>query len=192
MIKIPLNNKTSVKVYEGYIRRVQRMIKILSEENQKELLMEINSHIHESLQKSEPENETNELLDTLERLGEPEDFLIEMVADRKMEQAAKTGNPIDLLQALRLNIGRGIKHVLLAILYFFSFCLTLLVPLKLIFPNNVGYFKQGDAFASFGYISDNEGLTEVLGWWFIPMIIGIIVVLYYGILWALKTQIKNK
>jgi len=51
MIKIPLNNKTSVKVYEGYIRRVQRMIKILSEENQKELLMEINSHIHESLQK---------------------------------------------------------------------------------------------------------------------------------------------
>lgn len=167
------------------------MTKALSKGGQQEIVMEIESHMYESLQKTSSESEIDALLATLEKLGEPEDFLVEMVADRKMEEAAESGNPLHLLQAFRMNIGKGIGHVLLAILYFFTFIFSLLIPLKLIFPHNVGYFKQANDFVFFGYLSDHEASMEILGWWFIPLVMGVVVLLYFSIVSLLRLLVKR-
>lgn len=190
-MKLSFHTKTAQKVCESYFKRVTRMTKELSTEDQQDILLEIESHIYESLQKSSSENEMDTLVSTLEKLGEPEAFLVEMVADRKVKEAARTANPLHLIQALRLNISKGISYVFFAILFLLTFCFTLLIPLKLIFPDNIGYFESSSGQFSFGYFSNIEGFTELLGWWFLPLVMIVVVFLYFSIVFSLRLRINR-
>jgi|GEM_PF-3068138 len=49
MKKLQFEEKSAQKISDSYIRRVKRVTKILSKEDQKEILMEINSYIHEGM-----------------------------------------------------------------------------------------------------------------------------------------------
>ncbi|MEO0583535.1 MAG: hypothetical protein AAF135_15025 [Bacteroidota bacterium] len=189
---IVLHNKAAQKVCESYLKRVSRMTQVLSKEGQQDILLEIESHIYESLQQHSLDNELDALLAILEKLGEPEEFLVEMVAERKMEEAARTANPLHLIHAFRLNISRGIAYVFMALLYLFTFCFTLLIPLKLIFPAQVGLFKEAGRFVSFGYLSKTEGTSEVLGGWFIPLVLGIVIILYFSIVVSLRLLTQRR
>jgi hypothetical protein len=80
------------------MKRVIKATNSLSTENQNDIYMEINSHIYESLQNKKNENEIELTLDIIERLGIPEEVLKPLVADKKLEQATKTFNPIHILK----------------------------------------------------------------------------------------------
>jgi hypothetical protein len=80
------------------MKRVIKSTNSLSTENQNDIYMEINSHIYESLQNKKNENEIELTLDIIERLGIPEEVLKPLVADKKLEQATKTFNPIHILK----------------------------------------------------------------------------------------------
>lgn len=99
MKNIELTSTTAQGIYNDYLKRVEKCITILSKEDKKELLMEINSHIFEGMQRFSDNNETDNLLTVLEKLGVPEEFLKPVIADKKIAQAVRTFNPKDVLQA---------------------------------------------------------------------------------------------
>lgn len=197
MRNIEFSDKNATLLYDKYICEVKRVIIPLEKEDQEDILMELNSHIYESMQHNTSGSETDKITESLERLGDPRKTLALLVADRKLQQATKTFNPLHVMKALSLNLSNGFIYVLFSISYLFLFCFTFLVFAKLIFPRNTGLFiGEDDLF--FGFITNmtDNSLPEVLGYWFIPVILLGMVITYLFITLLLrlkyKLNLKNK
>ncbi|RRQ45225.1 HAAS domain-containing protein [Chryseobacterium sp. SC28] len=189
--KIQFKNADSQKIYENYLKQIQSAIKKLNQEDQNDILMEMNSHIYESMSKNEDENdELKNLINTLDKIGIPNDVLKPLVAEKKLNQATKTFNPIHIFEALILNFSYGIIYFIFFILYLFLFSFVVLIFAKLFYPNNVGFFyKKGEIFQYGGFI-ENEKLQnyEILGNWFIPVTILLAILFYFLITLLLKLK----
>ena len=189
---IKFNEVASQRIYNDYMKRVIKATNSLSTKNQNDIYMEINSHIYESLEnkknENENENEIELILDIIERLGIPEEVLKPLVADKKLEQATKTFNPIHIFKALILNFTNGISYVIFFILYLLLFGFVFLIFAKIIYPAEVGMFVQNNKIIAMGYISmeDNQNVKEILGNWFIPFTLICIIVFYIFITFLLK------
>ena len=75
--EIVFRDQNSKRIYLDYIARIQQATKVLDKENQQEILLEINSHIYESLMDNAAgeKGEVEKLLDVVEKLGQSEVFL---------------------------------------------------------------------------------------------------------------------
>ncbi len=175
MKPIEFEQKAAQRIYDDYIKRINRTVATLSKADQYDILLEFNSHIYESMQGSNKESEIDSLLDVLQKLGAPEEVLIQLVADKKMEQATKSFNPAHIFKALVLNISNGISYTIFAILYLILGIGVISIGAKILYPSKVGFFVYEKGW-SIG-IADNSG-TEVLGNWFIPVMLGAILLLY--------------
>ena len=63
------------KILALYDKRVLHIIKPLGEKDRRDIKMELDSHIYESMARNPKADEVTTLLLALERLGEPENFL---------------------------------------------------------------------------------------------------------------------
>jgi hypothetical protein len=153
---------------------------MLSAEDQRELLMELNSHIYEATHTANPQTEVEVLVDTIEKLGPPEETLQPVIAHRKTQQAVRSFNPGHIFQALHLNISNGIGYIILSCIYVLIIAMGILVILKLIYPSHTGLFMYDGHFLAFGFTTElRQGASESLGSWFIPAVFGIMIVLYF-------------
>jgi uncharacterized membrane protein len=186
--KIKFSQIASQRIYSEYMKRVKKATNSLSKEDQNDIYMEFNSHIYESLQNKNNANEIDLLLDVTERLGTPEEVLKPLVADKKLEQATKTFNPLHVFEALVLNFTNGISYVFFFLLYLLLFAFVILIFAKIINPSEVGMFMQNKSIIAMGYIKtdDNKNVREVLGNWFIPFTLLCILVFYFLITALLK------
>jgi hypothetical protein len=175
MKPIEFEHKAAQRIYDDYVKRINRTVATLSKADQYDILLEFNSHIYESMQGSNKESEIDSLLDVLQKLGAPEEVLIQLVADKKMEQATKTFNPAHIFKALVLNISNGISYTIFVILYLILGVGVFSIGAKIFYPDKVGFFVYEKGW-SIG-IGENSG-TEVLGNWFIPVMLVAIILLY--------------
>ncbi|HWW38569.1 HAAS signaling domain-containing protein [Pedobacter sp.] len=189
LTKIPFTDKSSIRIYQEYLDRIQRATKSLSKEDQLEIMMELNSHIYENFSQKRSDNEIEQLLDILQKLGSPEEVLKPLVADKKLTQATRTFNPIHIFKALILNIGNGLSYIIFFLLYLCLFAFIFLIGAKTFMPDRVGlFYKKGSTFI-LGMSSNYPG-HEILGNWFIPVMIVLTIVLYLLLTFLLK--IKNR
>ena len=179
MKAIEFETSAAQKIYDDYIYRVAKTISILSEEDRIETLMEINSHIYEATSASINNDEVDNLLVVTERLGRPEEFLLPVVAEKKKIQAQNSFNPKHIWQALKLNISQGIFYVILSLLYLFLSAFGFLVVTKLVAPDHTGLFYLNEQFEAFGFVSNTDGLNEVMGYWFVPLVLLSAIALYF-------------
>ena len=174
--------------------QVKKTVKPLDTKEQNEILMEINSHIYEGLQRNKTNNEIDRLLDILDKLGVPEEMLKPLVADKKLEQATRTFNPLHIFKALSLNITNGISYVIFFILYLCLFGFVFLIYAKIKNPKGVGLFFENNQFLALGKINpeylENSSYTEVLGNWFIPVMV--LAILLFYLLITLLLKVKRK
>jgi hypothetical protein len=192
MKRIIFTNPTAQKIYGDYFKRVSRCINILSEDDQREMLMEINSHVYEATHTALPENEIDVLMDTFEKLGAPEEVLQPLVAYKKIQQATRSFNPKHIIQALYLNIFNGIGYFILAMVYLLILALGSLIVIKLISPSHTGLFVKDDHFFVFGYTTNlPAGVNELLGNWFIITVI-VLMTLFYFLNTLLFRLLKGK
>lgn len=187
---IEFKNTDTQRIYNEYINRSKRAVKILSVEDQEDCLMEINSYIYEYIQNNPQELELTALLNILERLGDPEITLKEVVATKKIDQAVKTFNAKHLIEALLLNLKNGVVYVILFIMALFGTSFPILIILKLIYPKLTGLYVGEHTFY-FGIAPKRAGVSEVLGEWFIPVVILLSILFYFIIIFLLKL-VKNK
>jgi hypothetical protein len=175
MKQLEFKQQAAQRIYEDYIKRINRTIASLSKADQQDIQLEFNSHIYESMQGSTLESEIDSLLDVLQKLGAPEEVLIQLVADKKLEQATRTFNPAHIFKALALNISNGVSYTIFIILYLILGIGVFSVGAKIFYPDKVGFYVYEKGW-SIG-IGENSG-TEVLGNWFIPVMLGVLLVLY--------------
>jgi uncharacterized membrane protein len=189
---IKFEEKASQRIYNDYMKRIKRATASLSKMNQDDIYMEFNSHIFEAIQHKNEANELDSLLDIIEKLGMPEEVLKLLVADKKLEQATKTFNPVHVFKALVLNFTNGISYIFFSILYLFLFGFVILIFAKIINPSLVGLFMKKDSLSFFvlGIFNPEDRLknqvTEVLGNWFIPVMLLSIIIFYFLITLLLK------
>jgi hypothetical protein len=175
MKQLEFKQEAAQRIYDDYIKRINRTVATLSKADQEDIQLEFISHIYESMQGSNKESEIDSLLDVLQKLGAPEEVLTQLVADKKLEQATKTFNPAHIFKALALNISNGISYTIFAILYLILGIGVFSVGAKIFFPDKVGFYVYEKGW-SIG-IGENSG-TEVLGNWFIPVMLGVLLLLY--------------
>lgn len=189
---IKFNQEASKRVYNDYLKRVKKATTSLSKESQDDIYMEINSHIFEAIQQNGKTNEIDALLDILEKLGAPEEVLKPLVADKKLEQATKTFNPIHIFKALVLNLTNGVSYMIFFFLYLLLLGFVFLIFAKIIHPAEVGLFYKNASFTVLGMSSETNqaGVREVLGNWFIPAMLFLVVLFYMLITLMLKFK-KN-
>ena len=193
--EIEFKDKNAKRIYRNYIHSVQNTVKILDKENQQEILMEINSHIYEGLaSRSESKEELDNLLDVLEKLGQPDVFLKPLVAEKKLDEATQTFNPIKIAKALILNIGNGVSYIIFAVLYLFLFGFLFLIVAKIVNPEHVGFFYRANDIFILGIYNNPDGVSyaqyEQLGNWFIPAMLLSAAILYILLTLLLKLK-KN-
>lgn len=192
--EIKFEDTASKRIYDNYIKRIKRTIRPLPLQDQNEVMMEFNSHIYEALQHQNQKKEINRLLDVIEKLGEPEEVLKPLVADKTMDQATKTFNPVHIFKALMLNITNGISYIIFFILYLFLFGFVFLIYAKITNPQDVGLFFENNQFLALGKINleylESSSYTEVLGNWFIPVMV--MAVLLFYLLITLLLKLKRK
>lgn len=167
---LKFNQATTSRVYLDYMKRVAKVTRSLSAYQREDVHMEITSHIYEAMQQKTEVDETNHLLDVLERLGAPEEILKPLVADRKLELATKTFNPVHVFSAMVLNFTNGIAYVIFALLYLFLFSFVFLAGAKIFYPDQIGLFYFSPTHWTLGFMEDGykAGSAELLGNWFIP------------------------
>ena len=188
-VKLSFNDNGSQGLYDNYIDRVQHVIKTLSESDQLDILLEINSHIFESLKFTHSRNEYSALIDVLENIGPPETVLQPLVADKKLEQATRSFNPIHVFKALILNVSNGIFYFIISVFYALLTMISIIILGKVLFPDYVGvYIKPGEMFMIGSPIHESASLRqyEVLGDWFIPVMSILVIVLYFGLTLVLR------
>ena len=191
--KIEFKDKNAQRVYENYINSLRNVLKPILETDRQEVLMEFNSHIYEHLQNNKSEKEIDVLLNSIDKLGSPEEILKPLIADKLLEKATKSFNPIQILKALLLNITNGISYIIFFVLYLSLGAFVFLIFAKL-FNSNVGmYYKEGK-FQVLGLMKENDGYKEVLGYWFVPVMLITIITLYFTITLILKAKrtLNNK
>ncbi len=175
MKQLEFKQQAAQRIYDDYIKRINRAVASLSKADQQDIQLEFNSHIYESMLGSTLETEIDSLLDVLQKLGAPEEVLIQLVADKKLEQATRTFNPAHIFKALALNISNGISYTIFIILYLILGVGVFSVGAKIFYPDKVGFYVYEKGW-SIG-IGENSG-TEVLGNWFIPVMLGVLLVFY--------------
>ena len=175
MKQLEFKQEAAQRIYDDYIKRINRTVATLSNADQQDIQLEFNSHIYESMQGSNKESEIDSLLDVLQKLGAPEEVLTQLVADKKLEQATRTFNPAHIFKALALNISNGISYTIFIILYLILGIGVFSVGAKIFYPDKVGFYVYEKGW-SIG-IGENSG-TEVLGNWFIPVMLGVLLVFY--------------
>jgi hypothetical protein len=184
MKAITFTQPNAQRVYDNYMKRCRKAIMVLSAQDREDVLMEINSHIYEHLQRHPSEDELNLLLNIFERMGEPEESLKEQVALRKIDEAVKTYHPKHLIMALLLNIRNGAVYSFLSVLMLLFLATIALGVLKIFFPADTGFFVRGDEH-HFGFILGDKG-PETMGFWFIPLMLLLAAIFYATIIFSLK------
>ena len=101
---------------------------------------------------------------------------------RLLADAAKTFNPVKLVTGLYFNIFINRKRAVISILYFagflYSIFLILMAAAKAVFPDVTGFFLTEERGLYFGFLADKTGARDLLGYWFIPVSIICVVLLY--------------
>lgn len=191
MKHIEFKESLTQRIYNDYLKRVEKCIEILSKNDKLDMLMEINSHIFEGMQTISQGNESENLLNILEKLGAPEDYLKATVADKKLNEAVRSFKPKAVFQALFLSIKYGMVYSLFAFLYLPLIAFIVLIFAKLAYPAKTGLFYVNGQFQSFGFMNNTNGMSEILGYWFIPMVI-VGAILFYFLITLLLRFTKMK
>ena len=187
-VEIKLHSNISKRIWNNYIKQVNRIIKPINDKQKEEILMELQSHVYESMTNDCSGDEESKILNAVEKLGDPVVYLQPIVKDKLLYNTLKTLNPVGVFSLFFKNIMAGFKRFLFSILlgvgYFISAILFISGLLK-IFIHEVGFYYIGPSWYHFliGVIDKQHDNTakDLLGLWLIPIGIGSSIIIYYGL-----------
>lgn len=195
----PVADAVARRIWENYFRDVRRLIRPLPKAQQRELIVEIYGHVQASMAVGGAEREAERVLDAFDKLGRPTEYIRPIVADRMLEQAADSLNPLTIAKGLGLSLFRGVAYTVAAfgflVGYLTVLVLTLIAFAKPFFPDQVGAYTHPGGF-SIGFLPDGVSgqAVEHLGYALIPICLLAAGALYIGLtklLRLLKSRRKS-
>lgn len=185
----------SIKIWQSYFNRVAKVTRVLDRESKVETELELQDHLYQSFHDETGTDEISRLLAAIERLGEPEEYLKQIISLKLLQKGTQTLSPKALLKGLFYKLSGGIRNLLAAVFfatgYFITFIMAIMSFVKFIIPDNAGLFYWPDGSWAFGIIADSTNAQEVLGYWIVPLGILIAFIFYYILTRILKSVIKK-
>lgn len=174
------------RVAADYFARVDRALAALPRAEAEEVKAELEAHLFDGLADAGGEGET-EAHAVLAQLGEPENFLPPLVADRLRARAGRTYRPGDVAAALVRGTANGVAGLALSTAAGLGYAIAALFVwmgvLRFFVREGVGLYRLDDGRIFFG-VDDTLGGVDLLGLWFAPLAIGAGVMLYAALTWA--------
>ena len=168
-----------------YFAKVDRALAPLSREEATGVRQELETHILDAMAGT-PAGEAD-AKSALEQLGDPDDFIPQLVADRLRARAGRTFGPLDVLSAIGRTAVTGLRGLVTALVMSFGYIVaTVLIFLgimKLTTNQDVGVFRLSTGQLFIGADSNVDGV-DLLGVWFAPLAIAAGIVLYLALTWA--------
>jgi len=173
------------KLLAAYFAQVDRALAPLARVEADAVRLELETHILDAMAGT-PAGEAYAKA-ALEQLGDPDEFLPQLVADRLRARAGRTFGPLDVLAAIGRTAVTGLRGLVTAIVMSFGYIVaTVLIFLgimKLTTDQDVGVFRLSTGQLFIGADSNVDGV-DLLGGWFAPLAIVAGLVLYLAITWA--------
>jgi len=181
-------DELSARLWEQYVERIEAKLEPLRPAVRREIEQELKIHLHDSIRHDDADEESVRVLNATEKLGRPEEYLEPIVMDRMIEEGSNTYNPLWIAKGLGRTFTRGVKKTVLGLLFGVGYLLALVVfalgLLKPFFPEHVGLFYEPGGETqriTFGFLEQTAGMTEVLGYWVIPLSLAVGVLIYMGL-----------
>jgi hypothetical protein len=163
---------------ESYLRKVRGRLTGINDEDARDFIDELRSHIRDKMAASGRET-SESVAHAIAELGSPEDLASEYMINYQFSRAHVTRSPLRILRSLFYWSGLSAAgfFVLLVSLtgYFFGLVFILCAVLKPIHPETGGIWllrgATDDLEISFrlGFGSAPVGGKELLGWWIVPL-----------------------
>ena len=182
---IEIGDVPARKLLAAYFAKMDRALAPLSREEADAVRQELETHILDAMAGT-PAGE-GDARAALEQLGDPDEFIPQLVADRLRARAGRTFGPLDVASAILRTAVTGIRGLVTAIVmslgYIIATLLIFLGILKLTTVQDVGVFRLSTGELFIGADNNVDGV-DLLGGWFAPLAIVAGIVLYLVITWA--------
>ncbi len=166
--------------FAAYFAKVDRALAVLPRAEADEIKRELEQHALDAASEGDAQA-------ALAQLGDPSDFLSDLVADRLRARAGRTFSPADVAAALARNAGAGLSGLALSTLagigYVIAALAILMGVIRLFDPNGAGVYRLPDGRIFIG-IGETFGGADMLGFWFSPFAIAAGALLYLALTWA--------
>ncbi len=174
------------RIWDHYFRRVRRFSKSINLKLQEELKLEIQDHLYESFSRETGESEADRLLNAIDKIGDPEEYIKPMAAEKLLINAAQSFNPKTIFKGLYYYIWGGVKRFCIAVLFGIGYAISLILGffalLKPFLPETSGLLINSRGGLAFGIIEDIKDIrADILGYWIIPIGIILSVTIYMGL-----------
>jgi uncharacterized membrane protein len=194
---------------ENYLARLESALRgmsnNLSEEEKQDILCEIRAHVVDSVAAARLRNEVQPsevreagdaaLSRVLKLLGTPEELAQRYNTERLLARAGSSFSPWLLLRTTWRWAKLGMKGTVAFFVALFgyscAFALTVAVILKPVMPSRVGvWWGRGDL--NVGMVDHPEQMHELLGQWFVPVMVVLAFALAVGTTHALRWLIRKR
>jgi hypothetical protein len=175
-----LTDPNARAAFAAYFAKVDRALAALPRAEADEIKRELEQHALDAAGEGDAQA-------ALAQLGDPDDFLADLVADKLRARAGRTFSPADVAAALARNAGAGLSGLVLSTFVGIGYAVAALAIVmgltKLFDPNGAGIYRldNGRIFIGFG---ETLGGADILGLWFSPLAIAAGALLYVALTWA--------
>ncbi len=164
-----------------YFAKVDRAVAALPRPEADELKQELEQHALDAFA------DVGNAQTALAQLGEPDEFLPDLVTDRLRARAGRTFSPAHVAVALVRSAGGGIAGVALSTLVGIGYAVAALAMLmgiaRLFDAEGAGVYRLSDGRLFIGF-GETLGGVDIMGFWFSPLAIAIGALLYFALTWA--------
>jgi len=171
----PIKSESAKKLWQHFEKELDHKIKDLPQTERQDVKLEILSHLYESTINDPAESEENRLINAIERLGSPDEYLTPLVSDILLNLKTKSGNPLAIAQSLARNVQRSLLQTLASmvfgVLYFFIVMIFIMSVAHLFNPD-VGLWLHQSGAVSLSFEA-HENSTQWMPQWF--TVIGLVV-----------------
>jgi uncharacterized membrane protein len=115
--QFPIQNELAKKIWNHFEKELDHKIKNLPNDERYDVKLEILSHLYDSSINDEAEKEENRIINAIERLGTPEEYLTPLVSDILLNLRTKSGNPLAIAKSLSKNIQKSLVQTLTTIVF---------------------------------------------------------------------------
>lgn len=178
---------------EAYLGALESALRGLSPDEKHDILLEIRSHITDSVAVSQDREAAAQRV--LRLLGDPKELARRYKAERMLSRASRSFSPLLLLRTTWSWAKIGMKGAVAFLVALFGYsvalALTITLILKPIMPSRVGvWWGHGDL--NVGMVDHPERMHELLGQWYVPVVVVLAFGFAVGTTHALRWLIQRR
>lgn len=158
------------EIVHNYLKTLERYLSRLEKQDADEVISEIESHIFDALDEAGDDADAAAIL---EGFGPARDLAAAYV--EHMLEGSPPPEGFRAIQTVRKGMTKGLYYSTIGLGYLIGFGLLLLGIMKPFAPESVGLWSTaGGNSLVVGFVEHGpEGTQELLGWWLIPVFLGL-------------------